>query len=345
MIKKLLAVTVVMVLTFVLMVSCAPKAQPTTPADFYKGKTIDFVITTSAGSNSDLISRILASYLGRDTGANVIVTNRDGAGGLEGMNYAYRSEPDGLTMGTVASTKFVANRVMKEAAAVYEIDTFSYIMSVGRQSYYFFISPESPHQTIADLQAERELKIGGSSPAGSISLGGLTVIKLLDLDAKVITGIGKETDRALAVKRGEIIGYCLNIPNAAASIEAGMVKPMFVLATERDPLMPDVPAITELISLTDEDLALVKLWETALVGSTLFAASPHIPEGRLEYLRGLANKWIEDDAFRKEVNAISGYEIQTYLTGEEVAQAMMDAAAALDKFQVIFAELIEKYRA
>ena len=124
-----------------------------------------------------------------------------------------------------------------------------------------------------------------------------------------------------------------------------MVKPLFVLGTERDPLMPDVPAITELVNLTGEDLALVKLWETALVGSTIFAGSLGIPEDRLALLRSLANKWVQDEGFREEINVVSGYEVQEYTTGEEVAKAMLDMAAALDKFQVIFAELIEKYRA
>ena len=204
--------------------------------------------------------------------------------------------------------------------------------------------PTNPSLT---FRLAKNLKIGGSSPSGPISLGGLTVIKLLGLDAKVVTGFTGESDRALAVKRGEIIGYCLNIPDARASVEAGMIKPMFVLATERDPLMPDVPAITELVNLTGENLELVKLWETALVGSNLFVASPGIPEDRLAFLRGLANKWVQDEGFREEINAVSGYEVQDqeYITGEEVTKAMLDMAAALDEFQAIFAELIEKYRA
>ena len=84
-------------------------------------------------SLDDLIARIIASYLSEDTGATVVVTNREGAGGLEGMNYLYKSKPDGLTLGTTPSTKFVSNKVLNEPAAVYEIEKFSYIMSIGRR--------------------------------------------------------------------------------------------------------------------------------------------------------------------------------------------------------------------
>jgi len=341
-------ITVFLILALILgMVSCTPKAEPVTPADFYKGKTIDLVVSSSPGSFDDLSARIIASYLGRDTGASVIVTDMSGAGGLEGVNYVYRSKPDGLTLGMTSTTKFVPNKVLVEPAAVYEIDKFSYIMSIGRRQNYFFVSPEGPYQSVADLTAGKNLKIGASTPSGTVSLGGLTIIKLLGLDAKVITGIMGESDRALAVKRGEIIGYVATISSSRTSIDTGMVKPMFVLATERDPLMPDVPAITELVNLTGENLELVKLWGTALIASTLFAAPPGTPKDRLEFLRSLAKKWTQDEGFRNEINHTAGYEIQIrdYITGEEVTKAMLDIAAAMDRFQAIFAELIEKYRA
>jgi tripartite-type tricarboxylate transporter receptor subunit TctC len=325
------------------MAGCAPKAQPEAPADFYKGKTIELVSTSTPGIVDDLILHIIASYLGRDTGATVIVTDKRGAGGMEGMSYLYKAKPDGLTLGGISSTKFVGNKVMDEPAAEYEIEKFSYIMSISRRLTYFYVSPEGPYQSVADLQAAKDLKLGATSPSGYVSLADLTVIKLLGLDAKVITGFQGGSELSLAVKRGELTGYAVSIDRAA--IEAGMIKPVFVLATERDSLMPDVPAITELVNLSGEDLELVKLWETTLASSSLFIAPPGIPEDRLGFLRDLANKWAQDEEFRKEIDAVSGEEVQTYITGDEVAKVMQDTAAALAKFQAIFAELIEKYRA
>lgn len=340
-------ILVMLILTSTMVITgCSSDSQElVTPSDFYRGKTIDFIVTSSAGSATDRVARVIGSYLERDSGASVVITNRISAGGLEGMNYMYRSEPDGLTLGIVPSVKFVTNKVMDEPAAVYEIDDISYIMNVGCKFYYLMVSPDGPYQSVADLQAGEDLKIGGSSPSGAVSLGGLTVIELLDLDAKVITGITGEANRAPAVKRGEIAGYVINIETARAGIDSGMVEPMFVLAAERDPQWPDIPSITELMNIDEGEQSLVELWGTALVSSDLIAAPPGIPEDRLAFLRGLAAGWAQDEEFCEDMNRVAGHEVLVYETGDDLTEKMLNLANVLDDFRAIFAELIEKYRA
>ncbi len=283
--------------------SCAPKIEPATPAEFYKDKSIELVTTASPGILTDLVLRIIASRLSEDTGASTVVTTMRGASGMEGMNYLYEAQPDGLILGGTGSVKFVGNKVFDEPVAEYKVEEFSYIMNVGRRLTHFFVSPEGPYQTIAELQTAKDLKLGASSPSGYHTLANLTVIKILGLDAKVITGFDGSSAVALAVKRGELTGFAVEVNHAR--VEAGLIKPIFVLATERDPRMSSVPAITELVSLSSEDLELVRLWETALVNSSLFVAPPGMPEDRLAFLRGLANQWTQDEAFRKEIDVVS----------------------------------------
>ena len=306
---------------------------------------MELAITSSPGTFNDLSARIIANHLARDTGANVIANTRKGAGGLGGMNYVYTAEPDGLTLATVASVKLISNKVMDEPVAEYELEDFSYLMSIDHQPYCFMVSPEGPYQSVADLQAAQDLIIGGGGPAGPAALGGLSIIKLLNLDAVVVTGFIGEANRAMAVERGEIVGYVLNIPNARGSIEAGMVKPLFIISTERTPLAPEVPAITELVSLSGQDMDMVNLWATTFSASNLLTAPPDMPADRLAFLRELAEQWIEDEAFRQEIDEVAGYQVQTYLTGEEVHQAIMATVAKMDQFRAIFTELIEQYRA
>jgi tripartite-type tricarboxylate transporter receptor subunit TctC len=346
MMKKFAVISLGLILAVIAAATgCPSLEEPATPADFYKGKTIDLTIDSSSGSFNDLSARIIALYLGEATGASVIATNRKGAGGLDGMNYVYKAKPDGLNLGTVSSVKFITNKVMDEPVAEYDLANFAYIMSLDRQPYCFFVSPEGSYQSVADLQAGHDLKIGATSPSGAISLGGLTVAKLLGLDGKVVTGFGGTSELPLPVERGEIVGYALNMPNARASVEAGLVKPLFVISTERIPLIPDVPAITELVNLSDQDLALVKLWENTFAASNLFIAPPDMPEDKLSFLRGLASQWIGNEAFRQQISQAAGYEVLVYLIGDEVNQTIMETVAKLDEFRTLFTDLILQYRA
>jgi tripartite-type tricarboxylate transporter receptor subunit TctC len=336
--KNLVMIALILAVT-IAVTGCPSQTEPIAPADFYKGKSVELVSTATPGIVDDLILRVIESHLSEDTGVAVTVSDRRGAGGMEGMNYLYEAKPDGLTMGGISSIKYLGNKIMGEPAAKYEIEKFAYISSIGRRLTYFYVSPDGPYQTVADLQAARDLNLGATSPSGYFSLASLTAVKILGLDAKVITGFGGG-DLAPAVKRGELVGYA-----GLGAGGAGMIKPMFVLATERDTLNPDVPAVTELIDLSDEDLELVRLWETALAGSSLFMAPPDMPEDKLAFLRGLSGKWVQDAEFRAEIDAVSGVEVQTYAIGAEVTQIMMDTASSLKKFQAIFADLVAKYRA
>ena len=112
-------------------------------------------------------------------------------------------------------------------------------------------------------------------------------------------------------------------------------------------LVPDGGVIfdSEEVDFSDEELALIKLWETTFFHANLLVAPPGVPEDRLSFLVDLANQWVQDEGFRAEINTIAGEEVQTYMIGEEVTQAMLELEATSDEFQAIFTELIEKYRA
>ncbi len=97
--------------------------------------------------------------------------------------------------------------------------------------------------------------------------------------------------------------------------------------------------------MTEDEREMAELWETALVTSDIFIAPPGMPQDILTFLRDLADKWIEDDEFREDINRVSGYDVQKYVSGDIVTETMLNLTNSLDKFRAIFAELIEKYRA
>jgi tripartite-type tricarboxylate transporter receptor subunit TctC len=344
--RKMIIISFMVITAFLSLAvsSCSAKENALSPSEFYKGKTITLTVSSDAGSLVDLVSRIFANRLGADTQAKVIVENRREAGGLEGMNYLYKASPNGLTLGTTASVKFITNKVLNDPAAVYEIEEFSYILKVDREQTFFFVSSNGPYQSISALQTGKDLKIAAGTTSGYSTLAGLTIVDLLELDAKIITGFENNTARSLATQRGEVIGYTSNLGAVKAELEAGTLKPLFVISTQRDPVRPDIPAITELVRLSENNLALVELWERDLSAGTIIAAPPGISEDNLLYLCGLADEWCHDEGFCQQIDQVSDHKVLIYTNGDDLNKSINIMTASLVSFQSRFAEMINKNR-
>src|SRR3954468_19116116 len=88
-------------------------ASAQTGADFYRGKTITYIVSTAPGGGYDLYGRLTAEYMQKYLpGSTFVVKNIPGAGHLIGANTIYASKADGLTIGTF-STGLIYNQLVK----------------------------------------------------------------------------------------------------------------------------------------------------------------------------------------------------------------------------------------
>src|SRR5436190_15440853 len=80
-------------------------ADRATAADFYAGKTINFIAGTDVGGGFSIYARVIGKYLARHIPGNpsIVVKNMPGAGGSTAANYVYRIAPkDGTTIASVS---------------------------------------------------------------------------------------------------------------------------------------------------------------------------------------------------------------------------------------------------
>lgn len=325
------------------LVNCGPAGE-VKPVDFYRGKSIDFTYVGTAGDYGDLAARAAAPHLSAYTGAVAVVTDRRGAAGTEGVVWVYNAKPDGLTLGNWLSLPLAMNKINEAPGADYQLENFPYLMGIGKEPMAFFVSAARSYTSLAALKAGKNLKIAGTSARGNISIGGMSVAHLLDLDAKVVTGYKGPEGALLSVAQGETVGSNLPITAGLVGTKAGQIKPLFVLSTERFSAWPDVPALTELVTLTGEKKDEIEKWR-GLSNIMVFYSSPGVPKDRASFLREIFDKIMAKPEFRSDVDKIHGYQVKDYFTGQEVSKMMGDLAKGADSYRAIFARLVEQYAA
>src|ERR1700754_830250 len=77
----------------------AGAASAQSGAEFFNGKTVNYIVATEPGGGYDTNGRLVAEFMQKHLpGSTFVVQNMPGAGHLVGTNYIYASEPDGLTI-------------------------------------------------------------------------------------------------------------------------------------------------------------------------------------------------------------------------------------------------------
>jgi tripartite-type tricarboxylate transporter receptor subunit TctC len=173
---------------------------------FYKGKRLTMLINFAAGGPSDIEGRLLARHLTKhiDGQPQIIVQNKDGAGGLVGTNYVGEVGPrDGSMVGffTGAAWKYV---IEPESHRV-DFSTFEFIGFQPGNAVYSVKSDLPPGmKESADILKAQGLVAGGLAIESSKDLLIRATLDMLGVPFKYVTGFRSSATARLAVQRGEI---------------------------------------------------------------------------------------------------------------------------------------------
>jgi len=346
--KSLAVIVGSLILTLSLTVGSYGKEGVVNPAAFYKDKNIDFTIPEGPGGDADLVGRLLGPYLKEYTGATPIFANRRSGGGVEGYTYLYKAEPDGLSMGIGITLPMLLNKITDAPGAMYEPEKFGYAGSVLRVRSVFIVAADGPYKTVADLKKAKKLVLGATSPQGNLALATMSTIKLLDLDAKVITGTKGTGPLLQDILSGEIAGTCVPMQVAMRGIRDGNYRALFTLASERFKVIPDVPSFKEVYNIgeSEEKKELFTIWDKNLAMSHALVTPPGVPKEKLEFLREIFPKIKKSPQFRKDIDKLFAFHVEDadILMGVETESLAKDTMSKAAKMKSVFLQLIKDYR-
>jgi tripartite-type tricarboxylate transporter receptor subunit TctC len=138
--------------------------------DFYKGKTIRFVVGLAPGGGYDLSARTVGRHMGKHIPGNpsIVVENMTGAGSLIAANYTYNSaKPDGLFVG-IWNSGYVLRQALGDKAVLFDGRKFGWIAAPTKGTPHCSIMAHTGLKSLKEvLAANREIKMGSTAPGST----------------------------------------------------------------------------------------------------------------------------------------------------------------------------------
>jgi tripartite-type tricarboxylate transporter receptor subunit TctC len=326
-------------------IPAAAQAPAASQPDFYKGKTVEVIISTGVGGGLDTNGRIVARHLGNHIPGNptVVAKNMPGAGHIRAANYVYSQAPkDGTTIGTFIPIFVMAQVLERSKGIQFSPANFQWLVSTSSSNSTVYVWHTTGVKTLDDAM-QKQVLMGGTG-VGSYNIIYPTVLNsVIGTKFKLVTGYPSTTEIAIAMERGEVQGRAGNNFNSLTSehgewLKAGKINLLAQVGLERDPDFANVPLITE-YAKTDEDRQILRFFSTDVVIGRPFVTSPGVPAERVAMLRQAFDRMLKDSAFRDDakkagidISPVAGTAIQTIVTDfmNTPANIVVKAKAAME---------------
>jgi tripartite-type tricarboxylate transporter receptor subunit TctC len=298
---------------------------PTSGAqEFYKGKTIQFIISSSAGGGLDVDGRIIARNLGRAlSGApNVVPQNMPGAGSIRAADYLYFSAPkDGTAVGVIDPGVY-NSQLVGEPRIRFDAAKFNWIGRMANNSPLLFTWHTSQIQTADDLLTKQSV-LAASGPTPRLNF--ILLNTVLHARIKIISGYPGSSEAMLGMQRGEIDGLAIPWPVIKATkpewIRERQITPILQPGAEKHPDLPNVPRMIDLTT-NDDDRKLFEFFALPSLFGRSVLAPPGLSQERVKELRAGFSKMVHDPKFladakkdQLDIDPMTGEQLQALFEG------------------------------
>lgn len=219
-------------------------------AQEWPSRPITMIVPWGAGGGTDATARMIASLLEKQLGKPVPVVNRTGGSGAVGHQAIASADPDGYTMG-IATLEIGSMHHQGLTPLTHE--AYAPIGLYNSDPAALFVRSDSPYKTVKDLldavkaSADRRFKASGSAQGGVNHLALAGMLKAAGIPVARVAWVPSEGAapglQDLAADGVQIA--TASLPEAAALISAGRIRPLAVFAPDRDTTMKDVPTFKE----------------------------------------------------------------------------------------------------
>ncbi|MSQ50854.1 MAG: tripartite tricarboxylate transporter substrate binding protein [Betaproteobacteria bacterium] len=232
--------------TLVLTTACAYGALA--QSQNYPAKSVRFIIPNSAGSQPDVVARMVSERLSRRLGQQFLVENNISGAGLVGAQQAARSPSDGYTLFMGSASAMASNPVMFKSLPYDPVKDFVPVAGlVDNGPFVLAVHPEVPVKNFGEwiaLAKSRPGKLSFAADAGLAGIIGRWINKTVGIDVTHIPY--KLIATSIQDTAGGRVEMILVSPTAIAPFtSSGKLRIIAITSGKRFPGMENIATVAE----------------------------------------------------------------------------------------------------
>lgn len=260
--------------------------------EFYKGKTVQFIVGGSAGGGYDTYTRLIARYFAKYVPGNpsTVVQNMPGAAMLISANYVFNSAArDGTVIGHW-SGPLILQHIMGNPAVQFDGRKFGWVGMPTPDSLVCITTERSGIRTAEDWRkAKTKVKLGAIGPGTSGTDDTKLLAAATDFPLQLVEGYKGTADIRIAAEQGEVDGTCAFGWQSAKvtwanALRAKQVHVVLQTMFESHPELKGVPLAVD-YAKTDEGKKLLQIASNLYGKQRLYSLPPQVPEARVRVLQ------------------------------------------------------------
>jgi tripartite-type tricarboxylate transporter receptor subunit TctC len=228
------------------LVCCAVQAQEPFPS-----RAVKLLVPNAPGSSIDTMSRILAAKLGDALGQPVFVENRDGAGGLIGVEAGKNAKPDGYTLICASNGSMIIAPLLKKTPPYDAVADFAAVGSFAVTPNVLIVNPDLPVKSVKELIDYARANPGKLNMAtagiGSQShLSGVLLMAMAGFDSLNVPhkGGGPSVNSVIA---GQTHWTITPAPAVMAFVKNGRLRAIGQSLPRRSATLGDIPPVADTV--------------------------------------------------------------------------------------------------
>ena len=218
-------------------------------AQTYPERAVKLTLGFPPGTGPDVVARLVGQKLAENLKQSMVIDNRAGAGGQIAVQAVAKSPADGYNLllaevGSISIAPPAFSKLPYDPAKELTV-----VSEVARSDFVLVVPTNSPVRNVADFVKASKARSDRVNFAtfGAGTPGHFGAEMFAEAGGFKIEPIHYRStgDAVTAIVAGDVQGAFVTVALASAQVKGGKMRALATTATQRSPLLPDVPTFAE----------------------------------------------------------------------------------------------------